>query len=341
MKVARLYSFDDIKIEDIPIPEVSSDEALIKVKASGICSGDVMPWYIEKKAPLVLGHEPAGEIVKVGKNVNYFSPGDRVFVHHHAPCMECMYCKREDYVQCEEWHRSGIIPGGISEYILVPKGNLKLETLCLPEGVNFEDATLIEPTACVVKSLRRSGMKKGDTLLIIGLGVMGILHLLLASHFGAEKVIGADMVEFRLKKAKEFGAWATINVKEKSLKEAILSLTKGRGAEIVIVGPNSAQAMHMGLECVAPGGTVVFFTPAKPDEKLTIDPNYIYFKDINIVTSYSCGPNDTKEALKFIKKGVIKADKLVTHRFNIDETKLAYRTVAQAKNSLKVLIVFD
>jgi len=341
MKVARLYSFEDIKIEDIPIPDVGSDEALIKVKASGICSGDVMPWYIEKKAPLVLGHEPAGEIVKVGKNVNYLSPGDRVFVHHHAPCMECICCKREDYVQCEEWRRSGIIPGGISEYILIPKGNLKLETLRLPDNVNYEDATLIEPTACVIKSLRRSGIKKGDTLLIIGLGVMGILHLLLAPHFGAEKVIGADMVDFRLGKAEEFGTWATVNIKEESLKEAILSLTDGRGAEIVIVGPNSVQAMYTGLECVAPGGTVVFFTPAKPEEKLTIDPNYIYFNDINIVTSYSCGPKDTREALKFIEKGVIKAERLVTHRFRIDETELAYKIVAKAADSLKVLIVFD
>jgi L-iditol 2-dehydrogenase len=341
MKVARLYSFEDIRIEDIPLPEVGSDEALIKVKASGICSGDVMPWYIEKKAPLVLGHEPAGEVVKVGKNVNYLSPGDRVFVHHHAPCMKCPYCKRGDYVQCEEWRRSGIIPGGISEYILIPKGNLKLETLHLPDSVNYEDATLVEPTACVVKSLRRSGMKKGDTLLIIGLGVMGILHLLLASHFGAGRIIGADMMEFRLKKAEELGAWATINVKKEPLKEAISSLTKGRGAEIVVVGPNSAEAMNMGLECVAPGGTVVFFTPAKPGEKLLIDPNYIYFNDINIVTSYSCGPKDTREALNFVEKGVVKAEKLVTHRFRIDETGLAYKTVAKAVDSLKVLIVFD
>lgn len=341
MKVARLYSFNDIRIEEVPIPDIGPGEALIKVRASGICSGDVMPWYIEKKAPLVLGHEPAGEIVRLGEKVDNFHIGDRVFVHHHAPCMKCSYCKRGDHVQCDEWRRSRIIPGGVSEYVLIPEGNLKRDTLPLPANVTFEDATLIEPTACVVKSLRRSGIKEGDTVLIIGLGVMGILHLLLAPHFGAKRVIGSDMVDFRLRKAEEFGAWKTINVREDSLKEAVHSLTGGKGAEVVVVGPNSVEAMQTGIECVAPGGTVVFFTPAKPEEKLTIDPNYLYFKDINIVSSYSCGPQDTREALGFIEKGAIRAERLVTHRFSIDETPRAYRTVAQATESLKVLILFD
>jgi L-iditol 2-dehydrogenase len=341
MKVARLYNFNDIRIEDIPVPEVGPDEALIKVKASGICSGDVMPWYIEKKAPLVLGHETAGEIVLTGKDVNFFSPGDRVFVHHHAPCMNCAFCNRGDYVQCDEWRRSNIIPGGISEYILIPEGNLKRETLLLPERISYEDAVLTEPVACAVKSLKRAGIKKGDTVLIIGLGAMGIIHILLAQEFGAGKIIGADMVDFRLKKAKESGAGNVVDVNMEPLRETVLSLTNGRGAEIIIVGPNSVEVMETGLQCAAPGGVVVFFTPARPNEKLTIDPNYLYFKDINIVTSYSCGPDDTRTSLEYIKRGIVSAEKIVTHRFSIDEAERAYRTVAEAKDSLKVLITFE
>jgi L-iditol 2-dehydrogenase len=300
-----------------------------------------MTWYIEKKAPLVLGHEPAGEIVKVGKNVNTFKTGDRVFVHHHAPCMDCKFCKRGDYVQCDEWRISNLIPGGISEYVLVPEVNLKNDTLLLPENIDYEDASLIEPAACVVKSLKRSGMKKGDTVLIIGLGVMGMIHLLLAPQFVSGKVIGADIVEFRLKQAEYFGADTVLNVNKTSLIEATQSLTGGKGADIVIVGPNSVEAMNIGLRCTAPGGTVVFFTPAKPNEKLVVDPNYIYFKDINIVTSYSCGPDDTRMSLEFIKRGIINAEKLVTHRFSIDETEMAFRTVAEARDSMKVLIKFE
>lgn len=341
MKAAKLYSFNDIRIEDIPVPEPGPGEAVIKVKASGICSGDVMPWYIEKKAPLVLGHEPSGEITKVGREVRDWKPGDRVFVHHHAPCMDCAFCRRGDYVQCSEWRRSKIYPGGIAEYILVPEGNLKNDTLRLPDTAGYEDAVLMEPLACVVKSFRRSGIKKGDTVLIIGLGVMGVMHVLLAPLFGAAKTIGADMVEFRLNKARESGADEIINVSKDPLKDAVPACTGGRGADIVIVGPGSITAMESGLQCVAPGGTVVFFTPAGPGEKLTIDPGYLYFRDINIVTSYSCGPDDTAKSLELIQKGTVTAHQLVTHRFSIDQTEQAYRTVAEAGDSLKVLITFD
>jgi L-iditol 2-dehydrogenase len=341
MKVAKLYSFNDIRIEDMPVPEPAAAEALIKTKASGICSGDVMPWYIEEKAPLIIGHEPAGEVVASGSDVKKVKPGDRVFVHHHAPCMSCEYCGRGDFAQCRQWRGSRIIPGGIAEYVLIPEGNLKNDTLLLPDSISYEDAALIEPAACVVKSLRRSGIRSGDTVLIIGLGVMGMMHLLLAPQYGAAKIIGADMVDFRLKKAERLGIDCTVNVDQWDLGEVIPSLTQQKGADIVIVCPNSVDAMNKAIQCAAPGGTVVLFTPARPDERLTIDPNYIYFRDISIVTTYSCGPDDTQTALQFIEKGFLNAAKLVTHRFGIDDTETAYRTVAEAGDSLKVLIVFE
>ncbi len=341
MKVAKLYNFNDIRIEDIPIPSPGPNEALLKTKACGICSGDVMPWYIEKKAPLVPGHEPSGIIVEIGNKVNSFKPGDRVFVHHHAPCFNCKYCKKGDYVQCDTWKNSKIIPGGISEYILIPEINLENDTLNLPETVNFEDGTLIEPTACVVKSLKRAGIRRGDTILIIGLGVMGMIHILLAKKYGAEKIIGADMVPYRLNKAKELGADITIDVSNSNLLKELSSVTDGLMVDIVIVGPNSVNAMQQGILCVGAGGKVVFFTPAKPDETLTINPNELYFKDINIITSYSCGPSDTADALELIAEGVVNAQKLITHRFKIEETKEAFRLTAEAKNSLKSIIIFD
>ena len=341
MKIARLYSFSDIRIEDIPIPTLGPGDALIRTEACGICSGDVMPWYIEKKAPVVLGHEPAGVIEQIGRG--YDGPlrkGDRISIHHHAPCMQCTYCLRGDYVQCEIWRGSNIVPGGVSEYIVVPAINLKNDTLRLPDGVGFEAGTLVEPAACVVKSLRRSLMKKGDTILVIGLGVMGQMHVLLARHFGAGTIIGVDMVRFRLEKALEFGADQVIDVANEDLVSMGAELTNGRLAQTVIVGPNSVEAMKQGLRSVARGGTVLFFTPAKPGEMLNIDPNELYFKDIRISTSYSCGPDDTREALQVIQKGLVTPEKLVTHRFPISETALAYRLTSDAKDSLKSLIIF-
>lgn len=350
MKVARLYSFNDIRIEEVPVPQVGPYDALIKTKACGICSGDVMPWYIEKKAPVVLGHEPAGEIVELGSGLSTthdselvthnLKRGDRVFVHHHAPCMACNCCRRGDHVQCETWRDTKIIPGGISEYVLVPGINLKHDTLLLPDSMSYEDGTLIEPTACVVKSLKRAAIRPGDTILILGLGVMGQMHVLMAREFGAGKVIGADMVPYRLNKALTAGADHVIDVSKDALLDEVKDLTGGLMADIVIVGPNSAGAMRQGIDAVSRGGTVVLFTPAKPGEMLNIDPNELYFKDISLVTSYSCGPDDTKKALDLIHNGLVTSEKLVTHRFGIEETEKAFRLTAEAKDSLKCVITF-
>jgi L-iditol 2-dehydrogenase len=340
MKVAKLYSLNDIRIEDVPVPEVGLHDALLKTRACGICSGDVMPWYIEKKAPLVPGHEPAGEIVEVGKEVTSFRPGDRIFVHHHAPCFTCRYCRRGDYVQCETWKNTKILPGGISEYILIPQTNLENDTLTLSDTLSYEDGTLIEPTACVVKALKRAHMKRGDTVLVIGLGVMGQLNIFLARRYGAEKVIGADLVPFRLQKALEFGADAVIDVARDDLIGSLKILTDGAMADIVIVGPNSVDVMKQGLAATGPGGSVVLFTPAKPGEALTIEPNDLYFRDMNIITSYSCGPTDTADALEIVEEGLVTAEKLVSHRFPIEKTAEAFRLTSEARDSLKNVIVF-
>jgi L-iditol 2-dehydrogenase len=346
LRVAKLYSFNDIRIEDIPVPEVGPGDALMKTRASGICSGDVMRWYIEKKAPLVPGHEPAGEIVGVGENVHFFKTGDGVFTHHHAPCLTCRYCRRGDHVQCETWKNTRIIPGGISEYVLIPEVNLKNDTLKLPERMSFEDGTLIEPTACILKGLKRAGAVLENsifadrTVLIIGLGVMGQLNSLLARRFGAGRIIGVDMVQYRLQKAKECGADDVIDVSRENLVDSLKRLTNGDMADLVIVGPNSVEAMKEGISAAGAGGTVLLFTPAKAGEKLLIDPNHLYFNDINIVTSYSCGPVETRDAMGLIEEGVVSAEKLVTHRFPIEKTAEAFRLTAAARDSLKVVITF-
>lgn len=341
MKVAKLYSAHDIRIEDEAIPPLGKGEALMETRACGICSGDVMKWYIERKAPLVIGHEPSGVIVRTGPEVRNVKPGDRVFVHHHAPCMCCEHCLRGDHVQCPSWRASRLIPGGISEYVVIPELNLRHDTLVLPEEVSFDAATLVEPAGCVVKSLRRSSLRHGDTLLVLGLGVMGQLHIMVAKSMGASTVIAADLVPFRLQKARDSGADHVIDIRTTPLRSRVEELTGGKMAQIVIVGPNSARAMLDGLSCVAAGGTLLLFTPALPGEILELDPNDLYFRDVSIVTSYSCGPNDTREALRLISKGIIRPEVIITHRFSIEDAAEAYRLTAEARDSIKCLIDFQ
>ncbi len=341
MKVARLYDSSDIRFEEEPIPQVGPGEALIKTRACGICSGDVMGWYMKKKAPLVFGHEPAGEVVEVGAGVTDFQPGERVFVHHHAPCFTCRACRRGQFVQCATWRASRIIPGGMSEYFLVPKDNLSGDALHLPAELSFADGSLVEPSACVVKSLRRSGLQAGERVLIIGLGIMGQLHVALARHTGADSVIATDFVPYRREKALQLGADVVLDPAQGNVEDAVRECTKGEMAEVVIVGPGSIEAMELGIRCAAKGGTVVLFTTSQPEAVLTVFPYQLYFNEISLIPSYSCGPNDTREALRLISAGVVNAEKFITHRFPFTALHAAYQNATEARDSLKTVVEFS
>jgi L-iditol 2-dehydrogenase len=328
MRAAVLYDVDDVRIERRQIPELEEGEVLVRTMASGICSGDVMPWYIRRKAPLVLGHEPAGIVART-RGETAFSVGDRVFVHHHAPCFSCRACAREEYVQCTTWRATKIDPGGIAEYFRVAQANLR-DTLALPAELPFEDASLIEPLACVVKSLRRSGVRSGDRLYVIGLGVMGLLHVLAAQSLGAE-VFGSDYIETRRTVARRNGACVF------HPDDAGGALSEG--ADVVICGPGTSGAMHSAVAAAAPGGTVVMFTPFPPEEPVIVDSQRLYFNDLRVASSYSCGPNDTRAALELVANGTVTAAKIGADLITLDEVPSAYRDLAQSR-IIKPIVAF-
>ena len=342
MRVARFYDLDDIRIEEQPLPHLQDGDALVKMAVCGICTSDTLPWYVRRKAPTVLGHEPAGTIVETGSGVSSFSRGDRVFIHHHAPCMACRLCQRGLFSMCPTWKASSLDPGGLAEYVRVPALNLETDTLRLPNGLSFEDAALIEPTACVVQALKRRGrIRPGDRVLITGLGIMGQILALCARHYGAGSVLVADLVPYRLRRALELGADVAINVGEEDLAAVVSSATDGAMADLVVVGPGSLEAMSAGLATVGVGGTVVLFTPAEPGLQLPIDPYDLYARDVTLTTSYSCGPPDTLEAMALVSQGVVTAEQLVTHRYPLAHAAEGFATVARARESLKTLIIID
>jgi L-iditol 2-dehydrogenase len=338
MQVARLYDFGDIRVEESARPEVGPTDILVRASACGICSGDIMPWYIKRKAPLVLGHEPVGIVEATGASVRDFKRGDRVFVHHHAPCFQCAACRRGEYVQCPTWRATNISPGGMAEFFLVSAENQR-DTLILPDSLGDADGVLIEPAACVVKSLRRSGLKAGETILIIGLGIMGMMHVKLARHLGAGMIIGADLFHSRASRAVELGADKGIVVAGDNLIPQVREITKGAMADVVIVGPGTSKAISAGIAASGKGATVVQFTATPPDDELLVKPHDLYFNETRLVPSYSCGPEETREALALVQRGVINASELVTHRFPLAEITEAFAT-AQKPESLKVIVTF-
>ncbi|MEM3566054.1 MAG: zinc-dependent dehydrogenase [Candidatus Bathyarchaeia archaeon] len=339
MKAAVYYSQLDIRIEEMPIPQISDDEVLVKMKACGICGSDLMDWYLKNRAPLVLGHEPSGVIVEKGKNVKSFDVGDRVFVHHHVACLKCHYCLRGDYTLCEQFHKTNIVPGGFAEYFRVPAPNLQLDTLKIPENLSFEEATLIEPVGCCIRAIKKCGIHKGDTIAVIGAGATGIIHTVLAKIFGARKVIVSDLIDFRLKFAEKFGADVTVNPLNQNLATIVKRETGGRGVDLAIITAPSLEAYKTGLGICRKGGKLCVFAPTDPGKILEISPKQLFFNELQIIPSYSTSHIETREALEMIKSGKIRVKDLITHRFPLKETAKAFKTALEDKESLKVIVL--
>lgn len=342
MRAAVLYDVDDIRIEERAIPQLRGGDLLVRTKASGICSGDLMPWYIRRKAPLVFGHEPTGVVAAVGdpaprdRDGRPFALGDRIFAHHHAPCMACIECARGNFVQCATWRKSALEPGGMAEYFRVPADN-STDTLRLPEGVDFVSGALVEPLGCVVKSLRRSRLREGDVLYVIGLGIMGLLHVALARGRGLY-IVASDFLAERRRLAEAMGA-TTLDATNDPAAQ-LRSLTAGRGADVVICGPGSPVALQHAIEAAAPGGTVVMFTPLEPGTPFALDQPEIYFRDLSLVASYSCGPDDTREALEALTDGRIRPAEVGVREIRLEGVAEAYRAMRDAE-LVKPIVRFD
>jgi len=339
MRVAMYYRNKDIRIQEMPIPEINDDELLVKVMASGICGSDVMEWYRIKKAPLVLGHEIAGVIAKAGKNVENFKEGDRVFVSHHVPCMKCHYCLNKHHTACETLHKTNFYPGGFSEYLKIPKINVEVGTFKLPDEMSFEEGTFIEPIGTVLRGQRLANLRKDSTLLVIGSGIAGLMHIKAAKSKQVKKIIAVDINEYRLNAAKRFGADFAINVKDDIVSE-IKKMNDNRLADIVIVCTGALSAANTALNCVDKGGTILFFAVPRPDERLYIPINDFWKNEIKVMTSYGAAPNDLKESLELIKNKKIDVLDMVTHRLKLEEIQKGFQLAAEAKDSIKVILNF-
>ncbi len=335
MKVAMYYSNKDVRLEEMEKPSIGRGEMLLKVIASGICGSDIMEWYRIKKAPLVLGHEVAGDVAEIGEGVKGFMVGDRVTVTHHVPCGECHYCKDGNGTMCDTFRTTKFYPGGFAEYLRVPEIDVKKGTLKLPGKVSYNEGTFVEPLGCVVRGQRKAGVRGPHTVLVLGSGLSGLLHIKLAKSIGC-RVAATDISEMRKKAAKKAGADLVLDAKD-DVPEKVKTFNKGRLADRVIVCAGAMTAFRQALSSVDRGGTVLFYAPLGPDEELPIPVEHIWKNGISLVTSYAADRRDLEEALKLIAEGKVSVKDMVTHELPIEDAGKGFQLFA-AGESIKVII---
>jgi L-iditol 2-dehydrogenase len=337
MRVAMYYNNRDVRLEELAVPKIDPGELLLRTRASGICGSDLMEWYRIKKAPLVLGHEITGEVVEVGAGVENFLVGDRVFSSHHVPCGTCRYCLAGHQSVCDLLRSTHFDPGGFAEYIRVPKINVELGTLRIPDSMTYDEGSFIEPLACVARAQRFARVAEGQTVLVIGSGISGLLHIQLARARGAARIIATDISDYRLNAAKQFGADATIHGSE-NVPAKLLELNGGRLADRVIVCAGALPAAEQATKSVDRGGTLLFFAPTAAGVDVPI-PLFEFWRDeINVVTSYAGSGEDLKESLELIRDQKVRVADMVTHRLPLAETGYGFQLTANGQESIKVII---
>lgn len=338
MRAARVYGLDDVRVEEVPIPVLEFGDILVRVQTVGVCTSDTMEWYLETKTPAVLGHEPVGIVAEVTDEVESLEIGDRIFFHHHVPCMECRACRRGYYTACPHFRETGLDPGAYAEFVRVPAEHVRLDVFKVPEELSDEAAVFIEPLACSLRAFKKLAVEPGTSLWVLGAGPMGLLNLRLGRHFGADPILVTDPVASRRQYAEAAGADVALDPTAGDFEEAFDRATEGWGAEKIIVGPGSVEAIQDALSRTAPGADVLVFTPTPPEATVAYRPYELYFKEVSILHSYSSGPVETREALDLLASGTIEVEDLVTHRFGLEGVGEALRLAKQYGDTLRSVI---
>ncbi len=345
MLAAVLHNQNDLRIEDVRCPEISDDEVLLRSRAASICGTDMRIYRyghsrLPAKTKRILGHEMAGEVVKTGKNVKGLKEGMRVAVAPNFGCGMCRMCQRGWFHLCAEYGAIGLtVDGGFAEYVRVPK--IALQQGCLlqmSEDLSFEQAALNEPFACVYNGFERCRLEIGDIVLIVGSGPIGVMHILLARLAGASKIVVADVVACRLDLAGKLGADATINSKEQNLKEAVMELTDGDGADYIVTACPAPQVQEQVMEIAAEHARINFFGGLpKGEEHISFNSNLVHYKELTVTGSHGCCTYHCQKTLELQNSKAIDLKPLITNVFNLSEIDKAFEA-AMAGKGLKTVV---
>lgn len=334
---------NDMKLEEIETPKINKNEVLIKVKACAVCGTDIRIFKGTKTRGVrknsVIGHEISGIIEQVGKNVDDFSKGDNVAIAPVLPCGKCYYCKNGKENAC--LNRKGLgyeYNGGFAEYIKLPKNYLEKKNLFkFPKEISYEEACLAEPLGCVYNGSERAGIEINDTVVIVGAGPIGLMHLMLAKLKGATNIIVSEPIDKRRNLAKELGANIIVNPKEDSLKDIVFKETDGLGADVVILSVGVASLVDPSLNLLKKGGTLNLFGGFPKTEKPNIDPNKIHYDEVWVTGTTACTRSQYEKALELISKGLVDLKPLISNTFPLKEINKAIKT-AEEGSGVKIVV---
>ena len=339
-RVAVYYNNSDIRVEERDVPTIGPGECLVRIKASGICGSDVLEWYRVPKAPIVLGHEVAGDVVAVGEGVANVAVGDRVVVSHHVPDNTCRYCLAGNHTACHTLHTTNFDPGGFARYVRVPALQTDRGMLRMPGSMTYEEGSFVEPLGCVVRAQTRAGVRPGSTVLVIGSGISGLLHIRLALALGAGRVFATDVSPYRLDWARRSGAAEAFDgiAAGERLPDMLRAANDGNLADLVILGTGAPSAIDQGLACLENGATFVVFAVPAPGQDHPMPLNDLWRREVTVRTAYGAAPADLAMALDLIASGRVRVADLVTHRLPLDRAAEGFQLVAGAGESVKVII---
>jgi L-iditol 2-dehydrogenase len=340
LKTAVYYGPRDVRLEEKEVPKIGDKELLVKVHACGVCGTDVktvMRGHPLIKPPTVLGHEIAGEIVRIGKDIMDHRIGERVVVAPYVPDGTCYYCLHGRYTLCTGLYDQSPAPGGFAEFVKVPPNIVKKGTLVIPSTVSYEEAALTEPLACCLHGIEECHVSVGDCVAIVGDGPIGLMHLQLAKVKGATKIILSGQLNERLRLAEELGASVTVNETEEDPVRKAMDETDDRGADVVIVAVGSVAAAEQGLKLVRKGGIVNLFGGFPGQSELKLDPNLIHYSEVTVTGTFGFSHIAFAMALHLISTRSVEMNKLITHKFKLDEVLTAIDVLADRKG-LKAIV---
>jgi len=344
MKAAVLKSIEKLEIEDVPVPTLSSEEILIKVKACTICGTDIRVYHHGHKHmrfPRIIGHEVSGEIVKIGKRVKGYKIGGKVAVAPAIPCGRCHYCRRGMQSMCINLTAVGYhYDGGFAEFMVVPEDAVRNGCVNLiPPNISFEEAALAEPLACAINGQELSRINLGDTVVVVGAGPLGCIHLQLVKAKGVARTILVELSKERLEFAREFAVPDIVI--EPSLEDPIQRVkeeTGGRGADKIIVACPSGKAQEDSLSMVAPRGTINFFGGLPLDKPfIKFNSNLIHYGEFCVVGTHGSAPYHNKLALTLISQGRVKVKELISHRLPLERLEEGLQ-LAESRKGMKIVI---